>query len=146
MDDHDDSVMVALLPITSDWSKLELPHLTLVYAGKKADLQGGSYNDLVKDAASIAMMSPPITLRVMEREVFGKGMEQVDVLRLRNSSELMAMRNVVESWDQSEWPFNPHVTVGPVGSSFGVIPAYIAFDRIAVVWGNNPVTFWLRHR
>ncbi len=65
MDDFSDSVMIALLPTTSDWCHIELPHLTLVYVGEMDDLKPTVFNELAKDAAMLAMMARPITLNVI---------------------------------------------------------------------------------
>lgn len=148
MDGHDDGVMIALLPINADWSRLELPHMTLVYAGKVQDQRPSAFNDMAKDASALAAISSPITSKVMFTDVFGDGTmdsPRVDVLRLRNSPEIMAMRHYLEKWNDSEHDFNPHVTVGPAGEGDpGLVPAYIAFDKIAVVFGNQPLIFNLR--
>lgn len=139
------SAMIALLPITSEWCKQDLPHMTLVYAGLISDLQVGDFNDMAKDAASIAMLSSPITLRVTGVEVFGEE-EKVDVLKLDKSSEVMAMRKIVDDWNASEHPFNPHCTIGPLGSSMAIpeIPRWVAFNRIYVGYGEESLTFWLK--
>lgn len=145
MVDFDDSVMIALLPTYSDWCKIKIPHMTLVYVGETKDLRPGSFNELAKDASSIAMLSGPITLRVTGVEVFGGGDEEkVDVLTLQASSELLAMRRTVESWNASEHPFNPHCTIGPAGSFLEFPPHVVSFDRISVHWGKEVITFWFR--
>lgn len=146
MDDVNNSVMLALLPMTSDWCRIEIPHMTLVFAGDKNVLPQGAFNDMAKDAASIAMLANPISLRVIGQDVFGPDDKRVDVLRLRTTPELMAMRRGVRYWDASEYSFKPHVTVGPEGSigTLERIPDYIAFDRIMVGWGNDQLTFWLK--
>jgi 2'-5' RNA ligase len=136
--------MVALLPINSEWCRIDLPHLTLVYAGEKASFGPNAFNDLAKDAASIAMMSSVLTLRVLGRDLFGEE-DDVEVLRLFPTPELMAMRHVVESWNASEFPFNPHVTVGPKIDTAVVEPKYIAFDRIMVAFGEDNLTFRLKN-
>lgn len=145
MDDFNDSVMVALLPTFSHWCRIELPHLTLVYAGEKKDLENtGAYNELAKDACTIAMLSPAITVRVLGPEVFGD-IDKVDVLRLEPSQELLAMRKLVESWNASEFPFKPHVTIGPTGAGVPVdYPRLLTFDRIMVCWGKEYLTFRLK--
>lgn len=145
MDDFKESVMVALLPVTTDWCKIELPHLTLVYAGEIKDLDPEDYNKLGKDASSLAMMTRPITLSVTGVEVFGEE-DKVDVLRFRPTPELEAMRHVMESWNASEFPFRPHATMGPVGTRMLIpfIPESVTFDRIAVHWGETCLTFWLK--
>lgn len=145
MDDPQDktSAMIALLPIVSDWCKIELPHMTLVYAGELETLQPTEFNEMAKDAASLSMLSSPITLRVSGVETFGDT-DKVDVLRFVPSSEVLAMRRAVEHWNASEFPFKPHATIGPVGSFVQYPPTYVAFDRIAVAWGDELLTFWLR--
>ena len=144
MDDFKDSVMIALLPITTDWCRIELPHLTLVYAGETKDLKPTDFNELAKDASMIAMMAKPLTLKVMGTEVFGDwGTERVDVLRLQPSPELWSMRRAVEKWNASEYPFRPHCTIGPTGSPLQEMPRYLAFNRIMVGWGKENITFEL---
>lgn len=145
MQDVTDSVMIALLPMTADWCHIELPHLTLVYAGEKSSFntRPTAFNELVKDAASIAMLARPITLEVLSKERFGDE-DIVDVFKLRPSSELMAMRNTVEAWNASEFPFTPHVTIGPTGTLVEMPPKLIAFDRVMVTWGDEGITFWLK--
>ncbi len=141
------SAMIALLPITSDWCHIDLPHMTLVYAGEIKDLQSTDFNQMAKDAAALAMLSRPLTLQVLNREQFGNWSENssdaCDVYRLRPSSELMAMRHTVEGWNASEWPFNPHVTIGPPGTVVEMQPNYLAFDRVMVAWGQESLTFRL---
>jgi 2'-5' RNA ligase len=143
------SVMVALLPVYTDWCKIELPHLTLVYAGEIANLSPTAFNSLAKDAMTIAMLSRPITLRVMGVEVFGTD-EKVDALKLQSTPELMSMRAIVEDWNASEHPFNPHCTIGPTegfgpnpNRVYGEIPRYLVFDRVMVGWGEEQLVMWL---
>ena len=144
MNDFQESVMVALLPVSTSWSKLELPHLTLVYAGEIPDLPLTAFNDLAKDAAALAALTRPLSLPVTEVEVFGDE-EKVDVLRVRSSPELLAMRHALEKWNASKYPFRPHATIGPVGSRTLVpIPEQITFDRIHVGWGEESLCFWLK--
>lgn len=139
-----EGVMLALLPTSTEWCKLELPHMTLVYAGTKDKLRPGDFNSLAKDAASLALLSRPFTLRVRSVDIFGGGEEEkVDVLRFQPTSELFAMRRFVEKWNRSQHPFNPHATIGPVGSAQDV-PTFISFDRIYVGWGDESLTFLLR--
>lgn len=137
------SVMIALLPTIADWCRLELPHMTLVYAGEIPDLKPTDHNEMAKMALSIAMICGPITLHVFTTDVFGDGQDKVDVLRLKTTPELLAMRQMVERWNASEHPFNPHVTVGPVGSITDLIPAAIRFDRIMVAWGDDQLVYKL---
>lgn len=143
MNDFSDSVMIALLPITSDWCRIELPHLTLVYVGEIKDLKPSVFNELAKDASMLAALSGPITLRVTGIEVFGEE-DKVDVLRLQPSPELMAMRRAVEQWNGSEYSFKPHATVGPTGQYIET-PRYLAFNRIMVAWGEDTLVFSLNY-
>lgn len=138
-------VMIALLPITTDWSKLDVPHMTLVYAGEVDDLPETAYVELAKDAAMLAMLSRPVQLKVKEKAIFGSDDEEkVDVFRLQPTSELLAMRRSVERWNASEFPFNPHVTIGPAGTFLEFSPTYLAFDRVCLGWGDEYLTFWLK--
>ena len=139
---HDESVMIALLPIDTRWCQIELPHLTLVFCGKINDLQEGDFNEMAKDAASLASMNRPIALEVFKKEQFGNWTEDpsdvVDVYRLRPKPELLGMRNTVKRWNKSEFKeFNPHVTIGPAGVITDFQPSVIAFDRIGVFWGRD---------
>lgn len=115
MDDFSNSVMVALLPTSREWCKVDLPHLTLVFAGEISDHSPTDFNAMAKDACTIASIAKPTRVRVLGPEVFGD-QEKVDVLRLELTTELLAMRTIVDHWDVSEYPFRPHVTVGPVGT------------------------------
>lgn len=143
MNDFSNSVMIALLPINSDWSKLELPHMTLVFAGTTDELKPTAFNELGKDAASIAMISRTLTLRVLGVEIFGDE-EKVDVLKLQSTPELLSMRRFVEHWNASKHPFNPHATIGPTGTFVEHIPSFVAFNRIMVGWGDEQLVFWLK--
>lgn len=147
MDDFSGSVMVALLPIGDSWCRIDLPHLTLVYAGEKKDLPPTAFNELAKDASMLAALTRPITLFVTGVEVFGDE-DKVDVLRFRPSTELLAMRHALEGWNKSEYPFRPHATMGPIGTRTTVpmIPEQLTFDRIMVGWGEECLTFWLKMR
>lgn len=138
-----EGVMIALLPTNSDWCKIELPHLTLVYAGVKSELPITDFNELAKDTAMLAALSTGIGLRVVSREPFGANGE-VDAFRLQPTTELWAMRRAVEKWNASEHPFNPHVTIGPSGTPVDIVPNGIYFDRLYVGWGDESLTFWLK--
>lgn len=150
MEDHKESAMIALLPITTDWCRIELPHMTLIYAGETKDLPMTAHTDLVKDANALALLSSPLTLEVLSQEQFGnwsdKPEDMVDVYRLRPTQELWAMRKFVEKWNASEHDFNPHVTIGPVGQApmYTERPRMLAFDRICVGWGKDYLTFNMR--
>lgn len=139
------SAMIALLPTTTDWCKIALPHMTLVYAGDITKLQPTDYNRLAKDAAAIAMMTRSLTLEVLGKEPFGNWSTDpnamVDVFRLRATPELLALRHMVDSWNASEFDFNPHVTIGPASQNFVEQPRYLTFDKVYVGWGNDGLTF-----
>lgn len=146
MDTHD-GVMVALLPITNDWCQIKTPHMTLVYAGKTTELSPGVFNELAKDASSLAMLSRPVQLRIMGTDVFGSTPEEkVNVFKLLPSPEVLAMRRTLEKWNASKHPFTPHVTIGPLGLLPSYTPPYLVFDRIVVGWGSEYLTFWLSRR
>lgn len=143
-DDADDKtgVMIALLPITSDWCQIDLPHLTLVYAGTTDKHSPSDFNEIAKDTCSLAMISDPLYVRTTGLDIFGDDTEKVNVIKVLPTPELLGMRRLVEHWNQSEYPFNPHCTIGPVGCP---LPAYtppsLAFDRVMVTWGSDQLTF-----
>jgi 2'-5' RNA ligase len=132
---YGDSIMVALLPTTSDWCQQSMPHLTLLYGGKVGDVKGSVYDELLRAVIDIASSSAPVTLEVMGEDVFGED-EKVDVLLLRTTPVLLQMRRRVEAYNGSQFTdFKPHVTVGPEGSMADEIPGSITFDRILLSWG-----------
>ena len=143
MAEESSSIMIALLPINSDWCKIELPHLTLVFAGETKDHKPGEFNELAKDACLLATLTKPLTLRTDGTEVFGgRGYDEaMDVIMIKKTPELLAMRRVVEKWNKSEYDFNPHVTIGPAGNGISEIPSHIAFNRICVGWGDDYLHF-----
>jgi 2'-5' RNA ligase len=144
MDITNDSAMVALLPMTDEWCKIDPPHTTLVYLGKISDLKEELLIELVKSASSLAMISNPVHLKVSGVEVFGEE-EKVDVLRLVPNPELLSMRTFLEDWDTGEFPvYKPHATIGPAGGFYTDLPIVLTFDRILVSWGDTRITFWLR--
>lgn len=137
-------VMIAFLPTSTEWCQIELPHMTLVYAGEADSFSITDFNTLAKDAASIAQLARPFMLRVSTQDIFGGGLDkQVRVLRFTPTSELWAMRRFVEGWNKSEHPFNPHCTVGPAETFLEFPPRVIGFDRIMVARGDEHMTFWL---
>jgi 2'-5' RNA ligase len=144
-DDSKGSAMIALLPTVTDWCKIDLPHLTLVYAGETKDLKESDFNEMAKDASALAMTNGPIGLYVSGLDVFGgRGYDtEVDVIRLEPTSQLLAMRRLVEGWNKSEYPFNAHCTIGPVGGPREPMPRALLFDRILVGWNREYLTFWL---
>jgi len=142
-DDFSKSVMVALLPTTNDWCKIELPHLTLVYAGELPDLKPSVFNELSKVASDISATSSPLTLKIVGTKVFGD-VSKVDVLEIAPSPQLLLMRKQLEEWDASTFPFSPHCTIGPEDSAPEELPLTLTFDRILVGWGKEYLTFWLK--
>lgn len=148
MAEDEQSVMIALLPITDDWCKIELPHMTLVYAGELPDLSATNLNDLCKDASALAALrNTTLYVKVMGIQTLGGGVNhdpQVDVLCLQPTPELMAMRRYVEHWNASEFPFKPHCTIGPTGQYLENKPSALAFDRIMVAWGKEQLVFNFR--
>ena len=143
-DDFKSSVMIALLPTRTDWCKIDLPHLTLVYCGEIPDLQASLFNDLCKAAISIATLSTPVVLQTCGVSQFGDDPEdQVDVLNMQPTAKLQAMRDLVSDWNVSTFPFSPHCTIGPVGSAPQDLPDFLVFSQIMVAWGNQDLTYTL---
>lgn len=142
MDPFQNSVMLALLPTTSEWCQIDLPHMTLVYVGEIPDLKPTLHNELAKATLSLAMTCHPVTVSVLGRDVFGDNdQDQVEVLLLDPSPELIAMYNIVRLWDGGEHSFNPHVTVGPKGTVVKDVPSTITFDRVIVSWGDKDLVY-----
>lgn len=147
MSEPTDGVMIALLPVVTDWCRIEMPHMTLVYAGKVADIDQTKFTELAKSTADLALLCNPLYLRVTGVETFGKGDDGdpfVDVFTLLPTPELLAMRRAVEGWNASEFPFRPHCTIGPSGQFVENRPQYIAFDRMVAAWGTDVLTFNLK--
>jgi len=137
-----DGVMIAYLPVNSEWARQPLPHMTLVYCGTIGDLSPTAKNRLAKDAISAGMMTGPIGLEVTGVDTFGDSFERVDVITLFSTPRLLTARKMVENWNASEHPFNPHATIGPEGTaSEVVIPPMVYFDRIMVGWGDERMVF-----
>jgi 2'-5' RNA ligase len=135
-------VMIAFLPTDTSWCKQDLPHLTLVYCGEITSLPITAFNEIAKDAISVARFMPPFSLQVTGVEVFGEG-EKVDVLTFKPTNQLLRAREMVEHWNASEHEFSAHATIGPEGSAEGVLPTELYFDRIIVEWANRQLTFRL---
>jgi 2'-5' RNA ligase len=143
-----DSVMVALLPgpnvVRADG---ELPHLTLVYAGKQDTNSHMSLDALSKVALSLALQNAPVTLPVLTKDVFGDGTDgdpKVDVIRFHTTLGLIRMREAVQSWNASQHPFTPHMAVGPEGSWQGDLPFSVTFDQVAFCNGDQHQEFRMR--
>lgn len=141
-----DTAMIALLPTNDEWCEIDLPHLTLVFAGKTEDLNASDFSSLTKDASSLATLGRMIDLSVMGTDVFGPPEDRVYVLELRPSVDLMVMRKFVERWDKSDFPdYKPHCTIGPnPPDPMRIQPSRLMFNRILVAWGDEQVVFWLR--
>lgn len=137
MQDVSQSVMVALLPLEPvEWTQTDLPHMTLVYAGQIPDLRPTVFNELGKIAAVIGNGFAPVVTDVLATDILGDE-ELVDVLLLRPTQEILAMRAMLEPWDASMHRFKPHVTVGPAGSVKDHVPNQLIFDRCIVKWGKS---------
>jgi 2'-5' RNA ligase len=142
-----DGVMIAFLPADGGWCRQPLPHMTLVYAGQEENLRPGAFNELAKDALSIAQMfRAPFSLKVVGIDQFGEDTienPKVDVLLLEKTPELERARKLVEGWNVSQHPFVAHSTLGPAGSAQGILPSSLVFDRVMVGWGPRHLVFGL---
>jgi 2'-5' RNA ligase len=156
-----DTAMIAFLPANGSWAKQDFPHLTLVYAGEIADRDQNELNAMGKDGISAARaVGGSFSLNVTGVETLGDPGEEVDVLTVYPTPQLLVARRIVESWNKSEFTeFLPHVTVGPAGSAYAqrvvdstdeysysnrrrdLLPSTIHFDRLAVCWGDDRLLF-----
>lgn len=153
MDGH---AMIAFLPHNGSWCKQDLPHMTLVYAGKTEGRPESDFNALAKDAISAARITGSFRLQVEGVEVFGDD-EKVDVLTFTPTPQLLVARKRVEEWNASEFKdFKPHATIGPEGSAAEMFKGYqdpfetslrdglplsIYFNRIGAFWGERSLIF-----
>lgn len=151
MDQTETSVIVALIPQDDSWCKIDPAHMTMVYVGETTDLKVNRFNELVKDVASIALLTNPIMAKVIGPDVMGND-ERVDVFRISPTPEILAIRRMLNEWNNGDFPdFEPHVTIGPEGSYSPewssqsiAYPMYMLFDRIMLLWGKDRITFWLK--
>lgn len=145
MSEHDNDVMVALLPTSTEWSSLPIPHLTLVYAGEISKSRPTDFQNLAKECSHLAAISSRITAIVDGKETLGGGDNPyVEAYVFKPNSELSAMRHFLEKWNKSEYKeFKPHMTIGPLGSKppMDGAPVAIRFDRLLVAWGNDQLIF-----
>lgn len=141
--DYSESAMIAFLPSDGyhDVTDIDLPHMTLVYAGENLPLSG--FNEMAKDAAMLASFVKPFWLVVKARERFGDN-HDVDAFSLRPTPTLWSIRRVVERWNKSEHPFKPHVTIGSPDVRIENPPKSIGFDRLLAKRGEDNLVFWLR--
>lgn len=142
--DVSDGVMLALLPATSDWCKIELAHMTLVYCGVVGDFKPADFNELAKDASMLAAMNQPFSVSVQGLKKFGDPNDQVLALDIQPNPQLWAMRRAVEEWNASKFGFDPHCTVGPIGTTMDYVPKSLYFNQLFVGWGNDNLTFNLK--
>lgn len=148
--------MIAFLPVDGSWCKQDFPHMTLVWGDSIDNLQPNDFNALAKDALSVCKITGTFNLSVTGVDQFGEGMDQVDVLTLYPTPQLLLARKLVESWDKSGFDFNPHATIGPVGSAAAInevppvysdgyrrqaLPTKLYFNRIAACWGDKKLVF-----
>lgn len=156
-----DTAMIAFLPANGSWAKQDFPHMTLVFAGEIADRPMTEFNAMGKDAIVAARVVGSFSLNVTEVRELGDEGEEVDALILYPTPQLLAARNIVESWNRSEFKdFLPHVSIGPAGSAFAqqnpstqpdweipstrradMLPSTIWFDRLAICWGDKRLIF-----
>lgn len=154
-----DGAMIAFLPSDGTWCKQDLPHMTLVYAGPTEELQPADFNEMGKDAISVARLTHTFSLSVTGVEEWGETEDEtVDVLALFPTPQLLLARKLVEHWNKSQHKdFSPHATIGPAGSALAMeapnyntyerpsrvstLPSQIYFDRIAACWDDKKLIF-----
>lgn len=158
-----DSAMIAFLPANGSWCKQDFPHMTLVYSGLIEGRDISEFNAMGKDAISAARVTGSFSLSVTGIETLGDEGEEVDVLTLYPTPQLLVARSIVDSWNKSEFSeFLPHATIGPAGSAYAqqippssyemergqtryrsgdMLPSNIFFDRLAVCWGDDRLIF-----
>jgi len=145
MTNTNNSIMVALLPVSSEWCKIELPHTTVVYGGEVSSSKPTMFNELAKQTSKVANDTKAFLVKVLKVDTFGDD-EKVSVLVLERTKELLRLRKIFEKWDDSDFStYRPHATIGPDGTAINPVPMYLVFDRLAVVWGDQMLTFRLKN-
>lgn len=139
-------MMIAYLPADPNpaWCLQDLPHMTLVYAGQSEDHPPSFFNELTKEALTVARQFGGFVLDVTGIEEYGEGADAVDVLELYPTPQLLMARRVVEKYNASSYKdFKPHATIGPAGSAnqLSSIPSRIAFHTLGVFDGTRKITF-----
>jgi len=143
MDTTQDSAMIAVLPQTDEWCKIDPAHTTIVYLGKVSELDIVVKDMLIKLVSSVAILTNPFPVKIIGKEILGD--DRLETFKLANTSELSSLRSIFESWDDSEFPnFKPHATIGPEGTKVQNPPLFLMFDRIMLGWGEERIVFWLR--
>jgi 2'-5' RNA ligase len=156
--------MIAFLPTNGSWCKQDFPHMTLVYAGAIEGRDKSEFNEMGKDAISAGRILGSFSLNVTGVETIGDAGEEVDVLELYPTPQLLMARSMVEKWNKSEFTdFLPHATIGPVGSAYAqrvgnglesnvypenrrnALPTSIYFNRLAICWGDDRLIFDLNN-
>lgn len=148
MSDYDSSIMIALLPDKAGWVKQDLPHLTVVYAGEIPDAKRSLFGEMVSETTALGLSINPMRLWSSGVKQFGEGDERVDVLTFETSPELLYVRQRVEKWSKSQYVnYNPHVTIGPVGSSeIEKLPRTVVFNKLLLAWGDRHFRYDLEHQ
>lgn len=155
-----DTSMIAFLPSNGNWAKQDFPHLTLVYGGPITGRDQREFNAMGKDGISAARITGSFSLNVTGVETLGDAGEEVDVLMVYPTPQLLVARQITEKWNKSEFTeFLPHVSIGPAGSAYAqqtpinidemnysdrrrdILPSVIHFDRLAICWGNDRLIF-----
>lgn len=140
-DGYDDSIMVALLPKGETGSKLELPHLTVIYGGEIPEMTARETFDLIGTFISVMDGTPIPPLKVTGLEIFGDD-EKVEVLTFASNPELDRLRTIFEPHHKSQYKeFKPHLTMGPVGSVRNKnLPDTVEFNRLILAFGDRKIT------
>lgn len=148
MSDYDSSIMIALLPDEAKWVKQDLPHLTIVFGGDIPDAKSGLLGEMVAMTTALGLSISPMRLWSSGVRQFGEGDERVDVLTFEPNPDLLHVRSCVEKWSKSQYKFfNPHVTIGPVGSASATeLPRTVVFDKLLLAWGDRHFKYDLEYQ
>lgn len=127
------SVGIMLLPAEGTvLDEINDAHCTLVYAGKLADVPSVQLAMMAQRCQFLASTTPPFDALVVGTDVFGKGEDETNVVRVE-STFLHVMRNWVVMWHASKHDgFKPHVSYKQLAE----IPQTVSFDRVAL-WINE---------
>jgi len=143
MNTNKTKVIVSLIPDDTSWCLQDSPHMTLVYVGEIEEVKNYELGNLFKEVSELAKVTRPVLAKVDGHDIFGEE-EKVDVLVISKEKPIMDLRKSLSHWDKSIFPtFEPHATIGPVGSFTGKIPMYLLFGKIEIMMGDTVLPFWL---
>lgn len=111
-------------------------HLTLVWAGD--DVEYTTVSQLCYQAHQLAWRFGPFAAATWGTDLYGDNHNE-PVIRVARVAEIVLMRSTVESFNRSQHPFSPHVSIPKLTNK---LPRLLYFNKIAVWWGSEERQEW----